>query len=151
IDDITRQEYAEDRSLANFGIAEDEAAGLLDDAVHHRQSEARSLADFLGCEEWLEYLFQNVGGDPGAGVLDLDDHIVRRDEFAIPEGRSRLRACIPSPHVQIAAFRHGNAHVHGKVHHHLLELADIDPYRPQIASMIDLELDLVANQTGKQH
>ena len=38
------------------GIAVDEAAGLLDDAVDHRQAEARALADLLGGEERLEDL-----------------------------------------------------------------------------------------------
>ena len=75
---MARQENAEDRALADLGIAEDEAAGLLDDAVDHRQAEAGALADFLGGEERLEDLLHHVGRDAGAGVLDLDQHVVGR-------------------------------------------------------------------------
>ena len=72
-------------ALADFGIAEDEAAGLLDDAVDHRQAKAGALADLLGGEERLEYLLQHVGRDAAAGVFDLDQHIVGRREFAVAE------------------------------------------------------------------
>ena len=133
------------------GIAEDEAAGLLDDAVDHRQAEAGALADLLGGEERLEDLLQHVRRDAGAGVLDLDQHVVGRRQFAIGEGLALLGRDVAGAHRQVAAGRHRVARVDRQIDDHLLELADIDLDRPQVAAVIDLELDVVADQAGKQH
>ena len=71
---------------------EDEAAGLLDDAVDHRQAEAGALADFLRREERLENLVAHVGGNAVAVVLDLDQHVVGGRQVAFAEiGALRLR------------------------------------------------------------
>ncbi len=74
--DVPGEEDAEGRAAPHLGIAEDEAAGLLDDAIDHGQAEAGALADFLGGEEGVEDLVADIGGNAGAGVLDLDDDVV---------------------------------------------------------------------------
>ena len=69
---MPRQEDVERGALTGLGVDIDEAAGLLDDAVDRRQAEAGALADFLGREERLEDLVDDVGGNAGAGVGDVD-------------------------------------------------------------------------------
>ena len=59
-------------ALADLRIAIDEAAGLLDDAVDHRQAEPGALADFLGGEERLEDLLDHLGRNAACRCLDLD-------------------------------------------------------------------------------
>ncbi len=132
-------------------IAEDEAAGLLDDAVDHRQSEPGALAHLLGGEEGLEYLLQRLRRDAGAGILDLDQHIVAGLELAIAEAGAFGRGQVARPHRQVAAVRHGVARVDGEIDDHLLELADVCPHRPQIAPVLDLQRHLVADQPRQQH
>ena len=46
--------------LPTVAVAEDEAAGLLDDAVDRREAEAGALADLLGGEERLEDLVDDA-------------------------------------------------------------------------------------------
>ena len=50
--------------------------GLLGEAVDHAEAKAAALADLLGREEGLHYLFEHVGGDAGAGVRDAELHII---------------------------------------------------------------------------
>jgi len=50
--------------FAGLGVHIDEAAGLLDDAIDRRQAEAGALADFLGGEERLEDLVDDLAGIP---------------------------------------------------------------------------------------
>src|SRR5260221_522831 len=51
---MARQEDREGGALAGLAVDEDEAAGLLDDAVDGGEAEAGAGADFLGREERLE-------------------------------------------------------------------------------------------------
>ena len=65
---MARQEDAERGAFALLGIDIDEAASLLDDAVDRREPEAGALADFLGREERLEDLVDDIRRDTSAGV-----------------------------------------------------------------------------------
>ena len=75
---MARQEDAERRALVRLGVDVDETAGLLDDAVDRGKSEPGAFADFLGRKERLKDLVDDLGRNAGAGVADLDPHIVRR-------------------------------------------------------------------------
>jgi hypothetical protein len=72
------QEDVERGAAIGLGLHIDEAAGLFDDAIDRRQAEAGALADFLGREERLEDLVDDVGRNAGAGVGNVDSHIIRR-------------------------------------------------------------------------
>ena len=52
---------------------------------------------------------------------------------------------------ELAAVRHGVARVDGEVHDHLLELVQVGLDRPDVAAVLDLELDRLAEQPGEQH
>ncbi len=47
--------------MAHFGIDLHMAAGLLDEAIDHRETEARALAHRLGRDEGLEDPLQHLG------------------------------------------------------------------------------------------
>ena len=92
----------EDRALARRAVGEDEAAGLLDDAVGGGQAEAGALADLLGGEERLEDLVELALGDAGAAVRDLDRRRSRPAASSRGRGAGRLvqrqvarRRCAP--------------------------------------------------------
>ena len=73
---MARQKDRELRALARLAVDEDEAAGLLDDAVDGREAEPGAGADLLGREERLEDARQILLGDADAGIGDLDQHII---------------------------------------------------------------------------
>src|SRR5438067_6683669 len=73
---MPRQEDAEDRSLADQGIHEHVAVGLLDDAVDGREAKSGALAGFLGGEEWLKDLVDDLARNAAARVLYLDRHVI---------------------------------------------------------------------------
>ena len=74
--------------LPELGIRIDEAAGLLDDAVDGREAEAGALADFLGREERLEDLVDDLRRNAGAGVGHLDQHVVGRRHALVVRARA---------------------------------------------------------------
>ena len=86
--DVARQENAEDRAGPFLALAEDVAAGLLDDAVDHRQAEAGALADLLGGEERLEDLVAHRCGNAVALVLDFNQHVIGRNQRLLVEARA---------------------------------------------------------------
>ena len=66
----SRQINPERGSDADFAINVDVAAALLDDAVHHRQPQARSLADAFGGEEGLKDARLHFRRHAAAGIAD---------------------------------------------------------------------------------
>src|SRR5579859_558254 len=72
---MLRQIEREFRADAHLAVDEDEAAGLLHDAVDGREAEAGAGPHFLGREEWFEDSSDDLARDAGALVGDLDQHI----------------------------------------------------------------------------
>ena len=77
-----RQIDLERRASPHLAVHPHVAAGLLDRAVHHGQAEAGALPLFLGREEGLEDLRQDLLGDPAAGVADGQHHVPARPPWA---------------------------------------------------------------------
>jgi hypothetical protein len=69
---------AEEAAAAEFALGRDCAAVVADDAVADRQAQAGPLPDRLGREERLEDVWQVLGTDAAAVVLDLNQDIVGR-------------------------------------------------------------------------
>ena len=126
------------------------AAGLLDDAVDGRKAEPGALADLLGREERLEDLGLDLRRNAGAGVLDLDQHIVGRRQRLVAEGRDLRRLDVARADRQRAAVRHRVAGIDGEVDDHLLELVEVGLDRPEVAAVHELQLDLLAEQPLQQ-
>ncbi len=134
-----------------FGIHVDEAAGLLDDAVDGREAEPGSLADFLGREERLEDLVDDLGRYAGAGIGDIDAHVVGGRHAVVGQSRGFIRRDVGRLHGQLAAIRHRVAGVDREIDDHLFELRDVDLDRPEVAAVHEVELDLLADQAPQQH
>src|SRR4029453_3351708 len=106
---VARQEDAEDRALAELGLHEDEAAGLLDDAVDGREPQPRALADILGGVEGVEDLVDDLWRDAAAGILDLDPHIFPERHALVLVRRALLGADIAGAQRERSPERHGVA------------------------------------------
>src|SRR5262249_17624895 len=123
--DMTRQENAEDGAASDLRFREDEAAGLLDDAVDGGKAEPRALADLLGREEWLEDFVDMFRRDALAGVADLDQHVVARGDRFVGEACAFRLLEISRPDLELAAIRHCISGVDRKIYDHLLELGEV--------------------------
>ena len=106
---VARQIDAEHRALADLAVAEDEAAGLLDDAIDGREAEAGALAHLLGREERLPDLVEMLARNAGAGILHLAEHIFAGRHEAGIDGPRFLFGDIGGAHRQRAAIGHGVA------------------------------------------
>ena len=148
---MARQEDAEGGAAAFGRIAEYPAAGLLDDAIDHRQAKPGALADLLGREERLENLVHNVGGNAGAGVLHLDGDIVGGHQRRFAEARAFGRGDVLRAQGDLAAVGHGVARIDDEIHHNLLELVDVRLHQPQVAPVLQVQIDLLAHKAAQQH
>src|SRR3546814_1799002 len=71
---------SEGGALPHGAVDEDVAAGLLHDAIDGGEAEAGAGADLLGREEGIEDAVDDIRRDAGAGVLHLNDGVVRSEE-----------------------------------------------------------------------
>src|SRR3569833_1268219 len=67
-----RQVDGEARALADLAVDLNRTTGLVNEAVDLAQTEAGALADFLGREDRIEYLRQEVGRNARARVAEPD-------------------------------------------------------------------------------
>ena len=147
---IARHENAEHGSLVESAVAVDVRAGLLDDSVDGRQAKAGALADFLGGEERFEYLGLHLRRHAGAGILEIDQHIIDRRQRLVSERRDFTRRQIARAHRHRAAARHGVARVDGEIDDDRLELVEIGFDRPEIATVNELQLDVLAKEPSQK-
>ena len=147
-----RQQDQKGRALADLAVDEDEAAGLLDDAVDRRKTEAGAGADLLGGEEGIEDPVQVLARHAAAGVRSPRSGIVaRRQGLALAlgdtrESASRCRCLIVSVPPWSMASRALTAR--------LMMTCSSWPWsaltRAQVAAVGHLELDVLADQAAQQ-
>src|SRR6478672_293736 len=70
-------------ALSDLAVNLHMAARLLDEAIHHGDAEARTLAFRLGTEEGLEHLLDQFGRDAGAGIRHGDHHVLAWADLAV--------------------------------------------------------------------
>ncbi len=75
--DVAREKDSEDGATAGLAVDFDPSVMILDDPVADREAEPGATPRRLGGEERLEDLAQIRTGNPHAGVLDLDHHLIR--------------------------------------------------------------------------
>ena len=116
-----------------------------DDAVGHRQAEARSLADLLGREERVENALQVLLRDPAAGVRD--GHLHRRHGL-VAAAREPPRGVKPAGDEDAALFLDdGLLGVDQDVHQHLLDQVGIHMKLRKVP--VELRGDLDVLQRGR--
>src|SRR5262249_8809032 len=81
----TRKEQAHASSSTGTALDGHGSLMTLDDAKDHRQTEAGALANFLGREERVDGLVENLGAHAAAVVLDFQEHVVSR-RYTLREG-----------------------------------------------------------------
>ncbi len=143
-----RQEDREGRPLAQFGLATNAAAALLDDSQNRGQPQAGSFAGLFRREERLEDVGLHFRVHADAGVAHGHRHVAARRKVML--GRISLR----EGHVgrfngQRAAVRHGVSGVQGKVHDRAADFAGVGPHLPEGGRAIDGHLDPLAHQTAQ--
>ena len=150
---MARQIDAEGRADAFLALAGDVAAGLLDDAIDHRQAKSGALADFLGGEERFEDLFFHRSRYARAVVRHFDGDVIGGDETGLAEigafgggdvlCRQRDRAIVPAGH--------GVAGVDHEIDDDLLELVDVGLHQPQVAAVLEADFHGLADKAAQQH
>ena len=122
-----------------------------DDFPGHCKAEAGSLADFLGGEEGLEDLLLHVFRNARAVVLDLDDDIVGGDNGFFIVARAVPRVGIRRAQLDPSAFGHGVARIHDEIDDDLFELVEVGLHEPQVASVLEIDLDLFAHEATQEN
>ena len=110
------------RAPAEFRVDLDVAVRLLDEAVDHRQPEARALADRLGGEERIEGAGDHVGRHAGAGVGDGEHDILARPRPARAPQRPRRASALAVSIVSRPPSGMASRRVDGEVQQRVLEL-----------------------------
>ncbi len=129
--------------MPRLGIDAHTATGLLGEAEHLGQAQARTLADVLGGEERLEHLGQHLFAHAAAGVANAQHHVFAglRVFRALRAGAD---ACVAGRQGQLAAFGHGVAGVDRQVEDDHLGLGRVGQRLPQAWVQVQAHRDVAA-------
>ncbi len=141
-----RQEDGEDAAFPQPGIDLDPALMLLEDAVDRRQSQAGSLADFLGGKERLENPLHRMLVHAAAGIGHREPDEAPRPPFGILREIGGMELDPVGDDGEPASLRHGVPGIDRQVHHHLLHHAAVGPNGRQILARQEFGRDLLADQ-----
>ncbi len=114
-----------------------------DNAERGGQTEARSLAHFLGRKERFKNLVLNLPGHAGAGVRHSHNHIGARLGFRIRAGINLIEHDVLRGHGQSPSAGHGIAGIQTKVHEDLIQLSGIAGNQPGMAAGGKTEIDVL--------
>jgi hypothetical protein len=140
-----RQEELHGRAPAFDAVDADVSAGLLDEAVDHRQPKTGTLADRLGGEEGIERLGDDARRHADAVVAHADPHIIAGAQRFLVRGIGLIERRSTGRDGQRAARRHCVACVDGEVEQCVLELIGIRHRRPDVHVRRDRQRDLFAH------
>ncbi len=117
-------------SFSNHALDLNESSVALDDAHGGGQSQPCPLARFLGREEGIEDLFENMVGNASAGVGDGEKHVWARGGFEEQPRVLLIEDYIGGGERQTAAAGHGVAGINAEVHQYLIELGRVPENGP---------------------
>ena len=100
---------------------------FLDDAANRGQTQARPVANVLGCEERLENTRPNGFVHTVARIDNLQGDV--RSGRGRRIHRTRFPVCPERADRELAAQRHRIPRIRGQIHQHLLQLARVCPHR----------------------
>ena len=127
----------------------DVAAALLYDAVDGSQTQPRSSASFLRCEEGLEDARLHRWAHAGSGVADRQGHIGTRLEPCLPWCVVLVEIHFGCLDCECAAVRHGVTGVDDEVHDDLLDLARVRFDEAWFRVHSENELYVLSNEPSK--
>jgi len=84
-------------------------------------------------------------------ILDLDCNIIAGIERSLVETGAFGRHDIAGPQDDLAALRHRVARVDDQIDEDMLELVDIGLDEPEVAAVVQLEIDFFADKPAHQH
>ena len=131
-------------AFADLAVDLDVAARLLDQAVHHRQPQARALALGLGREEGLEGLVDDFLRHAAAGVAHGQQHVLAGRDLRVRGAVGGVQRGVGDLDGEPAGAVHGVAGVDRQVQDRVLELRRVDLGGPQAARDHHLDVDLLA-------
>ena len=131
--------------MTGLGIDLHVPARLLDEAVDHREPEARALALRLGGEERLEDLLDQLRRHAASGVGDGEHHVAAGRHLLVAAGVVVVEEGVGELDGELAAARHRVAGVDREIEHRGLDLDRIDESVPEPAGEHGLDLDRLAD------
>src|SRR6266567_3225882 len=97
-----------------------DAAALLDEAIHLRQTEPGPLPHFLGREKRIESFGENFLGHARARVADRDHDVLTRHDIFVRERIRFVEKCVGGFDRQFSAARHRITSVDGEIQYRVL-------------------------------
>ena len=104
----------------------------------------------LGRKERVENASQVLLGDTDPGIRHLDQHVVAGRHRLVPAPQLTVLVDIRCANGERAAAGHRVARINCKINDHLFELALVDLYKPEIAPVHDVEVDVFPDQPFDQ-
>ncbi len=135
--------YAEGRALVEGALDRDVPLVLADDAVDCGQPQAGTLPGFLGGEEGIEDLLDDLRGHALAGVGDRDDGVAHR------WARVRWRP-VGGGDADSAVVANGVAAVDDQIENNLLELSAVYVDRSRRGVQVQVKFDIFADEALEQ-
>ncbi len=137
-----RQEYSERGTAPKLADHLDPAVVLLDNAVNRRQSQPRSLADFLGRKERFKDARARLLAHAGAGVGDGQDDEPAPPRLRIAPGLVRPDLAHLGADEETSALGHDIAGVDREIHDDLLQHACVRLHGRQVGRIAALQRDV---------
>ncbi len=112
--------------MAGFAVDFHMPAGLLDEAEHHAEPEAGSLAGRFGCEKRLKNPLYDLGRHAGSGIAHRNHDVLPRRDLLVPVGVGFVEINIGALNRQLAAVRHGVARIEHEIEQRRFKLVRVE-------------------------
>ena len=126
------------------------AAGLFDEAKHHREPEPSALAVRFGGVEGLEHPSDHLRRHAVSGIGDRQHRVVARYDLGVGPCIGLVEHLVGKLDGEPPATRHRVARVEGQVQHRGLELGGIRHRRPEPGAVDEAQVDLFAQGAPQQ-
>ncbi len=134
------------RTRAGRLVHRDEAARLPHDAVGSGETQSGPFARFLGGKEGIEDFWQQLRRNTRSRVRHAQCRVVCDRQRRLLHLANLARRDAIGLYAKGSAGRHHIAGIDGEVHHDLFKLRRVDPDRPLLARVLNLQHNLLAQQ-----
>ncbi len=123
---------------------------LLDEAVDHGQTETAAFSFFLGREEWLKHLFEDVRRDPCPRVRHRQHDILPRLDLQVIARIGFVEEGVADFYGQLTGAGHRVTGVDREIEDGVFELARIDGSIPQTAGDDRFDFNRLADRPAQK-